>query len=93
MDSNSSTLVQINFDAAILDDNFSIQVVVCQGSIIKMVSQISGPSSPVFEEALAAQLAASLAILLHIDRSILEGDSPIFIMALHNPPVIQNFLL
>lgn len=55
-----------------------------------MVSQISDPCSPVFGEALAAQLAASLAISLYIDRFTLEGDWLIFIMILHNPLIIQD---
>jgi hypothetical protein len=42
-------------------------------------------------EALAANLAVSLAISLNIQRFILEGDSQIVILALQEPEIAQDW--
>jgi hypothetical protein len=54
---------KINFDTAIRD-HFSMQAAVCRdskGQIVKALSQINPPCDSKFGEALATQLAASLA--------------------------------
>ena len=50
-----------------------------------MLSQISPSCSPNVGEALAAQLAISLAASLLLDRFILEGDSEVVVLALQHP--------
>jgi hypothetical protein len=78
---------KINFDTAI-QDYFSTQAAVCQdhlGHIIKMDTKISSQCLPNMGEALAANLAVSLAISLNMQRFILEGDSQIIILALQHP--------
>ena len=53
----------MNFDAAI-KENLSTQAAVCRNSngvIIKILTQVSPPCSPVYGEALAAKLAGVLA--------------------------------
>jgi hypothetical protein len=67
---------KVNFDTAI-HGAFSIQAAVCrnsEGQIIKAITQVSPPCSPVYGEALAAKLASF----------ILEGDSHIVILPLNN---------
>ena len=55
-----------------------------------MISQIS-PCSFNVGEALAVQLAISLASFFHIDRFILECDSEVVIHALQNSNSIQDW--
>jgi ribonuclease HI len=77
----------VNFDTAIRD-NFSAQAAVCRnskGNIIKAISQINPPCDPNYGEALAAQLAASLAASMKLKNFIIEGDSQVVITALQNP--------
>jgi len=84
---------KINFDTAIRA-NFSAQAVVCrnsQGKILQTESIISLPCTPNEGEALAAQLAISLAISLKLTLVIFEGDSQIVILALQNPSVAQDW--
>jgi hypothetical protein len=86
-------LSKVNFDAAI-QEYFSIQATVCKNSnglIIKMLSQVRPPCSPVYGEALAAQLVGVLAISLKLDMFILEGDSSIVVSALQNPSLIMDW--
>jgi len=45
------------------------------GSIIKCISLISSPCSPLYGEAIVALLAARLATSLGLSSFILEGDS------------------
>jgi hypothetical protein len=64
---------KINFDTAI-QDSFSSQVAICRnhnGQLIKIASQIQSKCSPNKGEALATQLAVSLATSLHLNRFIL----------------------
>ena len=78
---------KINFDAAIKED-FPTQAVVCRnsnGEIIKILTQVRPPCSPVYGEALATQLADVLANSLQLDQFILEGDSAIVILSLNDP--------
>ena len=78
---------KINFDAAIRED-FSTQVVVCRnskGEIIKIITQVRPPCSPVYGEALATQLAGVLANSLQLNLFILEGDLAIVISSLNEP--------
>jgi hypothetical protein len=78
---------KVNFDTAIRE-GFSTQVAVCRnskGEIIKAITQVSPPCSPVYGEALAAKLASVLVTYLQLDRFILEGDSDIVILSLNNP--------
>ena len=78
---------KINFDAAIRKE-FSTQATVCRnsnGEIIKILTQVRPSNSPVYGEALAAQLAGLLANSLQLDQFILEGDSAIVILSLNNP--------
>jgi hypothetical protein len=78
---------KINFDAAIRED-FSTQAAVCRnsnGEIIKIITQVRPPCSPVYGEALATQLASVLANSLQLEQFILEGDSAIVISSLNEP--------
>jgi ribonuclease HI len=95
--------VKINFDIAIRD-SFSAQAVVCRnsnGKILHLSSLISSPCSVNEGEALAAQLAISLACSFNFDRFIIEGDSVVVIQALNQfssnldwriSPIIINLL-
>jgi hypothetical protein len=77
--------VKINFDTTIRD-SFSAQAAVCRnsdGKILHLSSLISSPCFVNDGEALAAQLAISLACSFNFDRFILEGDSTIVIQALN----------
>ena len=77
--------IKINFDTAIRD-SFSAQAAVCRdsdGKILHLASLISSPCSANEGEALAAQLAISLACSLHFERFILEGDSAVVIQSLN----------
>lgn len=70
------SFLKINFDTAIRD-TFSVQAAVCRdhnGHIIKMDTQINQPCQPNMGEALAAQLATTMALSLSIKSFILEGD-------------------
>jgi hypothetical protein len=83
----SQGFCKINFDATIREDFFT-QAAVCRnskGEIIKIITQVRPPCSPVYEEALAAQLAGVLANSLQLDHFILEGDSTIVISSLNEP--------
>ncbi|XP_059428504.1 uncharacterized protein LOC132162261 [Corylus avellana] len=83
----SVTWFKINFVTAI-KDSFSVQAVVCRdsnGTIIRILSQISLACLSNYGEALAAQLAVSLASSLHIGKFIIEGDSQVVILALQQP--------
>jgi hypothetical protein len=84
---------KINFDTAIRD-TFSAQAAVCRdhlGHIIKMDTKINSKCLPNMGEALAANLAVSLAGSLNIQRFILEGDSQIVILALQQPEIAQDW--
>jgi len=84
---------KINFDTAIRD-SFSSQAAICRnhnGHLIKFASQIQSKCSPNKGEALAAQLAVSLASSLHLNRFILEGDSQVVILALQDPTIVQDW--
>jgi hypothetical protein len=77
----------LNFDAAIRE-GFSTQAAVYRnsnGEIIKTLTQVSPPCSPVYVEALAAKLAGVLANTLDLEKFILEGDSTLVVFALQNP--------
>jgi hypothetical protein len=83
---------KINFDIAIRD-TFSAQAAVCRdhlGHIIKMDTKINSKCLPNMGEALAANLAVSLAVSQNIQRFILEGDSQIVILALQQPKIAQD---
>ena len=85
--------VKINFDTAIWD-SFSAQATICRdskGQVLHMFSQISPPCSPNVGEALAAQLACSLATTFSIYHFILEGDSEVVVHALQNPNSIRDW--
>jgi hypothetical protein len=87
MDSSYSQLGKINFNTTI-QDSFLAQATVCRnfdGKIIHLSSLISSPCSRNVGEALAAQLAISLACSLNFDRFILEGDFAVVIQALNQP--------
>ena len=75
---------KVNFDAAIRE-SFSTQAAVCRnskGQIIKILSQVRPPCSPIYGEALAAHLAGVWASYLQLDKFILEGYSSIVVSAL-----------
>jgi hypothetical protein len=85
--------IKINFDTAIRD-NFFAQAAICRnsdGTIIHMASLISPPCSPNLGEALAAQLAISIASSSSFDRFILEGDSLVVIQSLKSPLTDQDW--
>jgi hypothetical protein len=74
----------VNFDVVFRDD-FSTQAAVCgnsNGEIIKTLSQVSPPCSPVHGEAQAAKLAGALAKSLHLEKIILEGDYALVVITL-----------
>jgi len=84
---------KINFDTAIRA-SFSCQAAICrdnEGKLIKVATQIQVACSSNKGEALAAQLAVSLASSLHLDRFIIEGDSQIVILALQQPNIVQDW--
>jgi hypothetical protein len=84
---------KINFDTAIRD-SFSCQAAICrdhEGKLIKMTTQIQSKCSPNKGEALATQLAVSLASFLHLNRFVIEGDSQVVILALQQPTIIQDW--
>jgi hypothetical protein len=84
---------KINFDTAIRD-TFSTQAAVCRnhlGHIIKIHTKTNSPCQPNEGEALAANLAVSLANSLNIQSFILEGDSQIVILALQHPDISQDW--
>ena len=84
---------KINFDTAIRK-TFSVQASVCRdskGQIVKALSQINPQCDPNFGEALAAQLAVSLASSLKLTKFSLEGDSTVVIDALNNPLISQDW--
>jgi hypothetical protein len=84
---------KVNFDTAI-HEQFSMQAAVCrdsQGLILKALSQISPQCEANFGEALAAQLAASLAVSMDLQTFSLEGDSATVIAALKTPALSQDW--
>jgi hypothetical protein len=84
---------KVNFDTAIRED-FSAQAAVCRdsnGVILKVLSQILPSCSPVFGEALAAQLASDLASFMKLDQVIIEGDSSVVISSLQNPSCVLDW--
>jgi hypothetical protein len=84
---------KVNFDTAI-PEQFSVQAAVCrdsQGLILKALSQISPLCEANFGEALAAQLAASLAVSMDLQSFSLEGDSATVIAALKSPALSQDW--
>jgi hypothetical protein len=84
---------KINFDTAICD-SFSCQAAICRdhrGKMIKMTIQIQSNCSPNKGEALAAQLAISLASSLHLNHFVIEGDYQVVIIALQQPTIVQNW--
>jgi ribonuclease HI len=62
-----------------------------KGRIIRIISQISPSCTANYGEALAAQLAFSLAATLKLRHFIIEGDSQIVIMALQHPQIPQDW--
>jgi hypothetical protein len=85
--------VKINFDTAIRD-SFSAQAAICRddkGHILQAISQISISCSPNVGEAMAAQLAISLALSLKKDRFIIEGDSEVVVLSLKNPNFVRDW--
>jgi hypothetical protein len=86
---------KVNFDTAIRDD-FSTQAAVCRnsrGQIIKILSQVRPPCNPAYGEAQATLLACSLAVSLHLEKFVIEGDSSIVILALQNPSLGMDWHL
>jgi hypothetical protein len=84
---------KVNFDTSIRDQ-FSAQAVVCRnskGNIVKVISQINPSCDPNYGEALAAQLAVSLAASMNLKNFIMEGDSLVVITALQNPSITQDW--
>ena len=84
---------KVNFDTAIRDE-FSTQAAVCRnsnGNIIKILSQVRPPCSPVLGEAQAALLACSLAVSLNLKNFVIEGDSASVITALQDPSLILDW--
>jgi hypothetical protein len=84
---------KINFDTAIRD-SFSCQTAICSRNhneqLIKMIFQIQSKCSPNKGEALAAQLAISLASSLHLNKFILEDDSQVVTLALQQSTIVQD---
>jgi hypothetical protein len=78
---------KVNIDATVRE-GYSTQAAICRnsiGEIIKVLTQVRPPYSPVYGEVLAAQLTGVLANSLHLDQFILEGDSSIVFLSLQNP--------
>jgi ribonuclease HI len=75
-------------------DSFSTQATVCRdnkGHILYATSQISRSCSPNEGEAMAAQLALSVAKSLNMDHFIIEGDSEVVVNSLNNPNLIRDW--
>jgi hypothetical protein len=71
-----------------------VQAAVCRdskGKIIKAIAQTNPPCEPTYGEALAAQLATSLAADLKLTKFSLEGDSQIVINALTTPSITVDW--
>jgi hypothetical protein len=71
-----------------------VQAAVCRdskGKIIKAIAQTNPSCEPTYGEALAAQLAASLAAGLKLTKFSLEGDSQIVINALTTPSITVDW--
>jgi hypothetical protein len=84
---------KVNYDTTIRQD-FSAQAAVCRdsrGTIIGCFTLISPPCSPVFGETTTALLACCLAISLELQHFILEGDSFVVTLSLHNPNLTQDW--
>jgi hypothetical protein len=84
---------KLNFDTAIRD-SFSCQAAICRdhhGRLVKMATQIQAICTPNKGEALAAKLAVSLALSLHLTRFIIEGDSQVVILTLQQPSIVQDW--
>jgi hypothetical protein len=84
--------VKINFNMTTWD-SLSAQAAVChdeKGLIIHATSQISNSCSPNEGEAMAASQAISLAICLHLDHFIIEGDSVVVVHALQNLKFVRD---
>jgi hypothetical protein len=84
---------KINFDTAIRD-HFSMQAAVCRdsnGHIVKALSQINPHCDSNYGEALATQLAASLAASLQLKFFSLEGDSSVVVAALQTPSMTVDW--
>jgi hypothetical protein len=74
-------------------DYYSAQAAICldsNDSIVKAISQISPPCDLNYGEALAARLAASLVLFLHLKSFSLEGNSYVVIMAHQFPSIVQD---
>jgi hypothetical protein len=56
-----------------------------------MDTVINLPCQPNMGEALATQLATSLAILMNLLQVIIKGDSQIVILALQNPSITRDW--
>jgi hypothetical protein len=85
--------VKINFDTAIRD-SFLAQAAICRddkGYILQAISQLSISCSPNEGEAMAAQLAISLALSLNQDRFIIEGDSEVVVLSLKSPNFVRDW--
>jgi hypothetical protein len=84
---------KINFDTAIRD-SFSCQAAICQnhmGQLIHFSTQIQSKCTPNKGEALAAQLAVSLAATLGLDQFIIEGNSHVVILPLQQPAIVHDW--
>jgi ribonuclease HI len=71
-----------------------VQVAICRdekGNIIQAISQINNSYSPNEGEAMAAQLAISLATSLNLDLFIIEGDSEVVVQSLQNPKFVRDW--
>jgi hypothetical protein len=84
---------KINYDTAIRAD-FSAQAAVCRdstGAIIQVLTRISPLCIPLYGEATAALLAATLCSSMGLSHVIFEGDSLTVNLAINNPTITQDW--
>jgi hypothetical protein len=84
---------KINYDTAIRR-NFSAQAAVCRdstGAIIQVLTRISPLCTPLYGEATAALLAATLCSSMGLSHVTFEGDSLTVNLAINNPTITQDW--
>jgi hypothetical protein len=84
---------KINYDTTIRS-NFSAQSAVCHdsnGFILKCITKLSPPCTPLYGEATAALLAAQLCFSMQLSHVIFEGDSLTVNLAINNPTITHDW--
>jgi hypothetical protein len=85
--------LKTNYDTAIRT-NFSAQLAICRdsnGFILKCITKISLPCTPLYWEATAAFLPAQLCSSMQLSHVTFEGDSLTVNLAINNPTITQDW--